>query len=373
MRVLCYDDAPWYGGHEIVFLRMIAAFRRRHDVHLAIARRNPRLLESTILQGLPTPRQIEWASGAMQWAVPAALHFLSREPDRLLDEVKPDVVVVAQGRIELGLAMVHAAKRRKVRIISYIPMAHRVKVSSARPFLGDLRDWWLRQHYRAPDGYITITETNRGMLRERGVTAPIEVVPNRLDRNEVILTRSQARGALDLPETGPIIGVLGRVVFAHKAQDLMVEAFQAFHAAHPGATLCLLGDGPDMAKLQAMIEAKGLGLAVRLPGWRSDASSLLKAFDCLAIPSRFEGVPLVMGEALYAGIPVVGTAADGMLDYLPAHWRFPRGDTQAINAALEVALKPEAPAEVEILRNRVIEDCDLFDDRALAALEQLVV
>ena len=50
------------------------------------------------------------------------------------------------------------------------------------------------------------------------------------------------------------------------------------------------------------------------------------------IPSRYEGFPLVMLEAMYFRLPVIASAVDGMADLLPPHWLFPSGDVSALAA-----------------------------------------
>lgn len=112
---------------------------------------------------------------------------------------------------------------------------------------------------------------------------------------------------------GPTIGSLGRVT-DQKGYDALVRALPAL----PDATLVLVGDGPERAPLEAL--ARDLGVAERLvvTGWTAEARSYLPTFDVFALPSRWEGMPLSILEAMHAGVPVVandvGSVAEAIED-----------------------------------------------------------
>jgi glycosyltransferase involved in cell wall biosynthesis len=61
---------------------------------------------------------------------------------------------------------------------------------------------------------------------------------------------------------------------------------------------------------------------ITLLPWQDDTEAFYAAIDCLMLPSRFEGVPLVMLEALRRSTPVLGSRCDAMLDILPDEWTF---------------------------------------------------
>lgn len=115
------------------------------------------------------------------------------------------------------------------------------------------------------------------------------------------------------PATGPLIGSLGRLT-EQKGYEALVQALPAL----PDATLVLVGDGPERAALEALAGELGVGDRMIVTGWTSEARRWLPALDVFALPSRWEGLPLVILEAMHAGLPVVacdvGSVAEAVLD-----------------------------------------------------------
>jgi glycosyltransferase involved in cell wall biosynthesis len=106
---------------------------------------------------------------------------------------------------------------------------------------------------------------------------------------------------------------VGRLA-AIKGVRVLLEAFAALRERHPDATLTLVGDGSERAGLE--VEAARLGLAgrVEFAGYRSqsEVAALLKASDVFVLPSFAEGVPVVLMEAMAAGLPVIGPLVAGV-------------------------------------------------------------
>lgn len=120
-----------------------------------------------------------------------------------------------------------------------------------------------------------------------------------------LLSREQARHTLSLQDDGrPIFGAVGRLVES-KGFEMLIEAFGEVHGSRQSARLVILGEGNHRARLEARIKALGLSDVVQLCGYREDLSSLYPAFDWLLVPSRSEGLGLVLQEAVMAGVPVI--------------------------------------------------------------------
>jgi glycosyltransferase involved in cell wall biosynthesis len=80
----------------------------------------------------------------------------------------------------------------------------------------------------------------------------------------------------------------------------------------PGVRLVVAGAGPCEAELRALVAELCLEQTVLLLGRRDDVGSLLAVADAFCLPSRHEGVPLSVLEAMAAGVPCVATAVGGV-------------------------------------------------------------
>ncbi|WP_026144869.1 glycosyltransferase [Pseudomonas asplenii] len=121
----------------------------------------------------------------------------------------------------------------------------------------------------------------------------------------VAATREQARQILEIPvDAGPVFGAVGRLV-PDKGFACLLEAFSRLSVECPSARLWIIGEGLERTALEARVARLGLGGKVFLPGHIDDAARFFRAFDWLVVPSRAEGLGLIVQEAVLAGVPVL--------------------------------------------------------------------
>lgn len=149
----------------------------------------------------------------------------------------------------------------------------------------------------------------------------------------------------------------GRLV-PEKGFDLLIAAFARL--TDRSALLTIVGEGPDCARLEGLIAAHELGGRVHLPGYVADTRPWLDAARLLALPSRFEGYPAVLIEALAAGRAVVATActpAAGELIDAGSGRVVPIDDVAAMAEMLAemLAAPPPDPAALaaRVMRHRI--------------------
>ncbi len=108
-----------------------------------------------------------------------------------------------------------------------------------------------------------------------------------------------------IPDRRRVLG-LGRLS-REKGFDLLVEAFALTAQRHPRWDLVICGEGPERARLQRRITELGLAQRVSLPGWIDDPGRAFGSADLFVLPSRYEGFPNALLEAMAAGLPVVSS------------------------------------------------------------------
>ena len=173
----------------------------------------------------------------------------------------------------------------------------------------------------------------------------IEVIRNGIDPAPRI-ERAEALRLLGDPP-GPVVGCVGSLT-PHKGQAVLLRAFAAAVAqpvaARPGtpATLVLVGDGGERRALEEQAAGLGVGERVRFMGERADARRLLAGFDLFAAPSiGREGLSLATLEAMDAGVPVVASRLDGLIEVVDegrTGLLVPEGDAAALAAAMTATL-----------------------------------
>lgn len=122
----------------------------------------------------------------------------------------------------------------------------------------------------------------------------------------------RARSALGIPADRFAFFFVGRL---NPIKDLgtLLDAFAALSPEiRDRAHLYVVGDGPDRGALERRREVLGLGEQVTFLGARGDVGELLMAADAFVMSSKSEGLPMVLLEAMAAGVPCVATAVGGI-------------------------------------------------------------
>lgn len=164
------------------------------------------------------------------------------------------------------------------------------------------------------DQVFAPSESVAEMLRMRGVTSPIDVVPTGVPVG--MLRRGSGEGfraAMGIPQDACVIGHVGRLA-REKNLDFLCEAAIRVLARRPDAHLLLVGAGPIMSEFRMRMAGAGVGQRVHMPGTlvMPLLASAYRAMDVFAFTSRSETQGLVIAEALAAGVPVVALDASGV-------------------------------------------------------------
>ena len=143
--------------------------------------------------------------------------------------------------------------------------------------------------------------------------------------------------ALGFDQDRPVVLAVGRLA-AQKGFGVLLQAAARWRDLRPRPLLVIAGEGPLEAQLKA--EADRLGLDARFTGQRDDVPALLAAAAVFVLPSLWEGQPLILQEALRAGVPVVATRVGGtpVLTGEDAALLVPPGDPESLAGAVRAVL-----------------------------------
>jgi len=120
------------------------------------------------------------------------------------------------------------------------------------------------------------------------------------------------RRRLELPRDVVLAGFIGRLE-SQKAPDLLVEAVGLLHARGVPVHFAIAGEGTLRAGLERRLDDLGARQSVTWLG-PVDGRRLMSELDLLVMPSRYEGFPYVLLEALHCGVPVIATPVGGVVE-----------------------------------------------------------
>ena len=133
------------------------------------------------------------------------------------------------------------------------------------------------------------------------------VINNAIDTKKFaynLNSRVKKRQELGINDSTIVIGHVGRFN-KQKNHNFLVDVFYKFHKKNPDSLLLLVGDGPLMSEIKNKVQLLKLSDCVNILGKRNDANELYQAMDIFALPSIYEGLPLVGVEAQVSGVKCI--------------------------------------------------------------------
>jgi glycosyltransferase involved in cell wall biosynthesis len=190
-------------------------------------------------------------------------------------------------------------------------------VTTAHGFTGGawrnrLYEYLQRRAFRRFDAVVAVSRPLSDRLARAGVQpSRIHTLPNAWRRIAPALDREAARRALGIPREDFVVGWVGRLS-NEKGPDVLLESLP--HLSTVPITMSVIGAGIEQRSLEARAAALGVADRIRWHGAVPDAERIFTAFDVFVLSSRTEGTPVVLFEAMAAGVPVVATQVGGVPD-----------------------------------------------------------
>jgi len=315
-RLLMLHDSPQFGGHELMLLKLLPDTLQNgsfDEVVAYIPEGNKRFREG--LEGLASPiLRIESWPFTKRRAEPYLARFrrnYAAAVRRIAEKEKPQSILLVQGRIE-NLAVPMLALPQDQFVVSYVPMAHRLADMGRN---GSIGDTVRRPLYARPDRFIVPSSSVATQIAAAGGRGTAVVADNFVTPPPQP-GRDEARRELKLPKDRKIAVYLGRMDVAQKGLDLLSAAIDRSRGQLDDWTFLFIGQGKGQALIAGLT-----GVDINIIPWTDQAHLYLAAADLLLMPSRWEGVPLVMLEAMTYGLPILASEIDVFREYLPAENR----------------------------------------------------
>jgi glycosyltransferase involved in cell wall biosynthesis len=236
-------------------------------------------------------------------------------------------------------------------------------------------------HFAAFDTVVTVSAAVRDRLTEhyqlprrkaRVVHNGVDVGAFRFDA----AGRDELRSAWGIPDGDFVFGAVGRLS-RQKGYDQLLPVMARLAAApERDAWLVLAGDGEDAEQLAQTARDLGVADRVVFPGWLAGVerrAAALSAYDCFLLPSRWEGLPLGLLEAMACERPSIATDVGGVREAFSdptLGWLVPSGDEQALESAMRTVMAMGAESRRTMglrARRYVVEHLDGAQQYALLA------
>ena len=204
---------------------------------------------------------------------------------------------------------------------------------------------------------------SREISRYIPVDSEVRVIPNGLDLADYgcNVNESNIRRNLKLPDGTCLIGSIGRLS-REKGLDILIDSLGLLDQVN--VHLLIIGDGNEKDQLEKQAEKLGLSDRVHMLGYRTDIKELLNTLTVCVQPSRFEGMPMVILEAMVMGCPVVATTVGGVPQMIRDGvdgWLVPPQDSKQLAIAVSNVLADPIEAHKRAIsaRNRIVEEFSL--------------
>ncbi|HWA87801.1 MAG TPA: glycosyltransferase [Opitutus sp.] len=313
-HILLYTDDPQHGG--------VAQYN--HPVLLALARAGHHVTCVQSASNSPLVAEQRAAGVRHVWLDYDTGREFARTvndggaAEKILRNERPDLIVFSDCCPVSNLAARQAALALG---IPYVVVVGFVGAYLAKNFATQLPT--LKTQHAQARAVVAVSAENLGLLRTGFGLAPDrgEVVhygrPARFFSAPNVGTRRRLRAELGLPEEAIVVFTAARLA-AVKGFDLQLEAIARLQTMPAANDLFFVwaGDGEQRSAIEREIVRRGLDRKIRLLGHRWDVADWYDAADIFVLPSRLEGMPLAIMEAMAKGLPVIATAVSGIPEEL---------------------------------------------------------
>ena len=177
--------------------------------------------------------------------------------------------------------------------------------------------WVDRLTGRWVDRYACVSQAvaEFSISRARVPRDRVVVIPNGIDANAYPALQPADLTEFGIPAGSKVVTFVGRLE-RQKGVDWLLKTAGLWLHAVADCHLLIVGRGPLLPRLVAQARQAGMAERVHFAGWRPDVPEILAASHLFVLPSRWEGMPNVLLQAMASRLPVVATAVEGVREVL---------------------------------------------------------
>jgi glycosyltransferase involved in cell wall biosynthesis len=324
-RIALALESSGPGGAEQMVLRLASALSKQGLEPYIVTARPGWMTERAKLDDIPV-MVMPQRYGLDPWWIPRFARWLRRERIDILHSHEFAMNVYG-GAAALLARVAHVATIHGRHWVADHPrraLAYRVLQKLGMPIVA------------VADDLADYLSTGLGVRRNAITVIPNGIpVPDQVQATDAI-ARVRARQALGLPCDAPVVVAVGNL-YRVKDHATLVRAV----AQIPDAHVAIAGRGEEEQPLRALARELGSESRLHLLGLRNDVHNVLAAGDLLVQPSRSEGLPLALLEAMAAGKAVIASRVGGMPEVVKDGQTgrlFPAGQADALTRILEELL-----------------------------------
>lgn len=235
--------------------------------------------------------------------------------------------------------------------------------------LGEIRgmpSWQRKLHtFLINIGIIQTLVTSSSRIKKdsilQGVKSnSIQVIHNSIKPFEIKKTiRTEGRYYLQLSSTNIVVLSIGRLVY-EKGHEFLIKAMSKVKESNDNVKTYICGSGPLYEYLDGLIKDLNLQEHVKLLGYTENLTQLLASADVFVLPSRWEGLPMALLEAMMAGLPIIATQVSGVEEVIENKKHgllIPTGDVDALaEAILQLTKSQEQRRKMGLISRKHILD-----------------
>ncbi len=342
-KILYIITQSKFGGAQKYVLELATAFAAHNSVSIAVGELQDQ--DQKFFQPLSehSEIQVHRLTHLQRGINPIANLRSVWELMKLYRQLQPDIIHINSSMAGFTASLAaHWYNRTAAKKIAVVYTAHGFVFDEPLPaVVRQLYIWIERLGARWKDRIITVSDQSKVSGIRRHI-APLEsfiTIHNGLSlAKETFLTREQARQELGLSLEATIVGSIASH-YPTKGLTYLIEA--ATRADNQQLQFAVIGDGPQKARLQFLIDSHKLTERFHLLGEKPQAWKYLKAFDLFVLPSVKEGHPYALLEAGLATLPVIATRVGGIPEIIEdgvTGWLVPLANSQALATALQAVI-----------------------------------